>query len=387
MELLDRYDISPELAWVVTFVAGIVAVVGGALAFPQRVYYEFLWRYFLGPVRVDATDASCLVYFRDTGEVTSGADAQGCAPAAYEGMNAFVVTDGYTVTSTLGYIVVLVFMLFGIYLLLERFDLRPYRGFFYALFPFMLFGGTLRTVEDAFIAAINAGSTPGLEYPLSALLISPFIYFTVFAIALASFLVSKLLFARGVTETWTYPLGALGTAVLALSFGYLVYLSLTTEYVSLYPSILIVILGLATVTTAVAYYVVDRQWSWIHAGTGLMGFVVIWGHAVDGVANVLANDWTHIWHGLSYGAKHPFNQFIMDTTNSLQGGQELFGAYVGDAWPFLLVKIVAPVVILALFDEEFMEDSPRFAILLLGAVVAVGLGPGTRDMLRVAFAI
>jgi uncharacterized membrane protein len=45
------------------------------------------------------------------------------------------------------------------------------------------------------------------------------------------------------------------------------------------------------------------------------------------------------------------------------------------------------VLILALFDEKFMEDSPRFAILLLGAVVAVGLGPGTRDMIRVALAI
>ncbi len=381
MELLDRYDISPELAWVTALVAGVATLVGASLAFPQRVYDEFLWRYFLGPVRVDATEYSCLIYDRDTAQVIT--PENGCVADA----NQFVVTDGYTVTSTLGYILVLVFMLFGVYLLLNRFSLRPYRGFFYALFPFMLFGGTLRTVEDAFIAAINANATPGLEYPLSALLISPFIYFTVFAIALGAFLVSKLLHSKDVTDTWTYPLAGIGTTVLGVSFIYLVYLSMATDYVTLYPSFLVVTLVLATVFTVGAFYLVDTQWSWVNEGTGLMGLVVIWAHAVDGVANVLANDWTHLWHGMNYGAKHPFNQFVMDTTSAIQGGQELFGTYVGDAWPFLIVKIIAPILILALFDEEFMEETPRFAVLLLGAVVAVGLGPGTRDMLRVAFAI
>ena len=381
MQLLERYNVSPELAWIATFVAGVTAIVGASLAFPQRVYDEIIWRYFLGPVRVDATEVDCLIYDRNAAEVIE--PTNGCVADA----NQFVVTDGYTVTSTLGYILVLVFMLFGVYLLLNRFSLRPYRGFFYALFPFMLFGGALRTVEDAFIAALSAGEIPAIEYPLSALLISPFIYFTVFAIALAAFLVSKYLHARGLTDTWTYPLAAMGTAVLALSVGYLFFVSIAEDYATLYPSMLAVILVLSTVFTVGAYFIVDRVWPSVNAGTGLMGLVVIWAHAVDGVANVLANDWTHLWHGLNYGAKHPFNDTVMSVTSALQGGQELFGVYVGDAWPFLIVKIVAPVLILALFDEEFMEDSPRFAILLLGAVVAVGLGPGTRDMLRVAFAI
>jgi uncharacterized membrane protein len=382
MDLLEQYDVSPETAWVTAFVAGVVAIVGGALAFPQRVYDEVLWRYFLGPVRVDATEYDCLIYDRDAAEVMTP-DGGSCLAEA----NQFVVTDGYTVTSTAGYILTLVFMLFGIYLLLDRFSLKPYREFFYALFPFMLFGGVLRTVEDAFIAALEFGATPALEYPASALLISPFIYFTVFGIALGGFLLSKFLYAREITDTWTYPLATVGATVLGLSFLYQMYLSATTDYVDMYPGILVVTLGVASIVTAGTYVLVERQWSWVNEGTGLMGIVVIWAHAVDGTANVLANDWTQVWHGLEYGAKHPFNQFVMSTTNSLQGGQELFGTYVGEAWPFLLVKLLAPVLILALFDDQFMEDSPRFAILLLGAVVAVGLGPGTRDMLRVALAI
>jgi uncharacterized membrane protein len=39
------------------------------------------------------------------------------------------------------------------------------------------------------------------------------------------------------------------------------------------------------------------------------------------------------------------------------------------------------------FDEEIMEESPRFSVLLLVAILAVGLGPGTRDMLRATFGV
>ncbi len=384
MELLDRYDISPEMAWIAAFITAIVGVAGAAVAFTERVYYGFLWQYFWGPVRADAEGEDCLVYQRDEGEIVTGADAaESCARV--DGV--FVAEPGYTVISTLGYILILIFMLAGVYLLLNRFDLTPYDKFFYALVPFMLFGGALRTVEDAFVGAQRAGETPAIEFPASALLISPFIYFTVFGIALAALVVSMWLERSGKTETYYYPFGIAGTGWLALSFFYLLYISLVNEWATLYPSILIVTLGLATIFSWGAYVAVGRYKPSINAGTGLLGFVVIWGHAVDGVANVLANDWTHLWHGGDYGAKHPFNQFIMDTTSSVQGGETIAGIHVGDAWPFLVVKIVVPVLFLAVFDEEFMEESPRYAIMLLGAIVAVGLGPGTRDMLRVAFAI
>jgi uncharacterized membrane protein len=384
MDLLEEYDISPERAWLSGFVVAVLAVAGGSLVFTQRIYDEFIYRYFLGPVRVDATAIDCLIY-DGAGSYTAG-EAGSCVASA----NQFVVTEGYTITSTISYILILVYMIFGLYLMLDRFDLQPYPAFLSALFPFMLFGGVLRTVEDAFIAAIEAGISPALEYPTSAVLISPFIYFTVFGLALGAFLLSKYLNWNEITETWTYPLGLIGVGMLGVTFLYLVMLSVTTEYVTLYPTILLTTIGVSTLCAVGAYYLVDMQWSYVHEGTGLLGLLVIWGHAIDGVANVLANDWTQLWHGLDYGAKHPFNQFIMDTTSSIQGGpngQEILGVYVGEAWPFLIVKLIAPLLILALFDEEFMDDSPRFSILLLGAVIAVGLGPGTRDMVRVAFAI
>lgn len=386
MEQLDSYDSSRERAWLGALLAIVVTLTAASLVFPRAVYDKFIWRYFIGPVRADANTVECYVYFTDTAEILSGAQAQGCAPTTYE--NGFVVTAGYTPVSTLGYVLILVFMLAGVYMLLNRFDLQPYREFFFALVPFMLFGGALRTVEDSFVAAQDAGVTPLLEYPLSSVLISPFIYFTVFGIALGAFLLSKWLAGEGLTDTYTYPLGAIGTGVLATTFGYLLYVSLTTEYATFYPTLLATVVGIASVSAVVTYFGVDKLVPEVNEGTGLVGLVVIWGHAIDGVANVIANDWIQVWNpAVEYTAKHPFNAALMNVTNTIQGGQEILGVYVGEAWPFVLVKLAAPVLILSLFDDEFIEDSPRFSYMLLGAVIAVGLGPGTRDMIRIAFGI
>ncbi|WP_436903167.1 DUF63 family protein [Halovenus halobia] len=382
MELLDRYGLSPEVAWLSAFFGAVVTVITAAVLFTERVYYGFLWRFFWGPVEADSQGANCLIYQRDSGEVVSGG-ANACANA----QNAFVAEPGYTIVSTISYILILVFMLGGVYLLLERLDLRPYDRFFYALVPFMLFGGALRVVEDSFVAAQRANEVPAIEFPASAALISPFIYFTVFAIGLSSLLFTKWLVRADVTDTFYYPFGLIGTGWLVGTFGYLLSLSQTNEWMTLHGSVLVISLGIAIAAAALTYLGADQFRPEVNAGTGLMGLVVLWGHAIDGIANVLANDWSQVWGLGEYGAKHPFNRFIIDATGTLQGGTEIAGVYVGTAWPFFLVKIAVPLLILSVFDKEFFEESPRFAIMLLGAIVAVGLGPGTRDMIRLAFGI
>jgi uncharacterized membrane protein len=386
MEPIDRYGVSPERAWLGTLLAVAVTVAAAAVAFTERVYWGFIWRYFWGPVHADADGVDCYVHLPEQRQTVEGSGIN-CSPGAYD-TTAFIAEPGYTVVSTLGYITVLVFMLAGVYLLFRNVTLAPHKRFFYAIVPFMLFGGALRVVEDAFVAAIEAGVSPALEFPASALFISPFIYFTVFGIATASFFLSKRLQQRGLTESYTRPLGAIGAGWLATTVGYLLYLAATTDYVSFEPAIPAIILGLAAVSAVGVYAGAEQFWPAANTGTGLVGLVVVWGHAVDGFANVLANDWTQVWNlGVDYSPKHPFNEFVIDTTSTLQGGDAIAGVYVGEAWPFALVKILVPLAIVALFNDEFMDESPRFGIMLLGAVIALGLGPGTRDMLRFALGI
>ncbi len=381
MSFEDRYGVRPELAWIVALFASAAGVAGAAVAFTERIYWGFLWRYFWGPVVADALGESCLVYVRSSGEVVSGATAGGCARTAAN----FVAEPGYTLVSEAGYMIVLVFMLVGVYFLLQRLDLTPYRQFFFALVPFTLFGGVLRVVEDSFVSARRAGLEPPVELPWSALIISPFIYFTVFFVTLAALLGSIWLAYADWFEDYQDPLRRIGGVVLAAPTVYLVYLSATTDYVEWFPMVFVVTMGLATAIAYGAYVAVDRYRPWIHAGTGYMGLVVVWGHAVDGVANVIASDWTPVFGIGEYSAKHPVNRIIIDVTNSIQPAGVT--AAIGDSWPFLVIKIVVAVAILAIFDEDFIEESPRYAVMLLVAILAVGLGPGTRDMVRVTFGI
>jgi len=382
MNALERYDVSPEQAWVGSLVTALAAVLAGAVLFTERVYYGFIWRYFWGPVFADSEGAECAVYFRDSGEVVLD-PAAGCTGLA----NAFVAEPGYTTVSTVGYMIILIFMLAGVYLLIQRFDLEPFQEFFFALVPFMLFGGALRVVEDSFVAAQRAGLEPAIDFPASAALISPFIYFTVFFVTLAALVVAKWLEHTGRTDTYHYPLGGFGVGVFLATFGYLGYLSVTREYVGSYPLVIVTTVGLATVFAIGIYYAIREFRPAYHAGTGLMGLVVVWGHAIDGVANVIASDWTGAFGipGPGYSAKHVVNRIIIDVTNAVQPAW--LTGIIGDSWTFLVVKLIVATAIVAVFDREFIEDSPRYAIMLLVAIVAVGLGPGTRDMIRVALGI
>jgi uncharacterized membrane protein len=380
MSFEERYGISPVRAWIGGLLASVAAVVGAAVAFTEQVYWGFLWRYFWGPVKADGLGEACLVYDRSTGAVSSGAGSE-CVRAAGN----FVAEPGYTLVSEVGYMAVLIFMLVGVYFFLRRISLEPYPQFFFALVPFMLFGGVLRVVEDSFVSARRAGVAPPVDLPWSALIISPFIYFTVFVITVGTLLASGWLARTGRAENYYDLLRRIGAVVLALPTLYLVYLSATTDYVGWNPMVFVVTMGLSTAIAYGAYVAVDRYRPAIHAGTGYMGLVIIWGHAIDGVANVIASDWTWVFGVGEYGAKHPANRIIIDVTNSIQPAT--LTATIGDSWPFLVIKILVAVAILAIFDEEFVERNPRYAVLLLGAILAVGLGPGTRDMVRVTLGI
>jgi len=381
MSFEERYGVSPEVPWLATLVAGVVGVAGAAVAFTEQVYWGFLWRYFWGPVVADALGESCLVYVRATGEVLPGDAAGGCARVSEH----FVAVPGYTTVSTVGYMIVLVFMLAGVYFLIERLELEPYRQFFFSLVPFMLFGGGLRVVEDSFVSARRAGVEPPVDIPWSAVFISPFIYFTVFFVTLAAILGSLWLARTGRVENYYDPLRLTGGVVLAATTLYLVSLAATTDYVGWNPMMFVITMGLATAIASGAYAAIERYRPEINAGTGYIGLVVIWGHAVDGVANVLASDWTHLFGVGEYTPKHVVNRIIIDVTNSVQPASVT--AAIGDSWPFLVVKILVAVAILAVFDERFAEENPRYSVMLLAAIVAVGLGPGTRDMIRVTFGI
>lgn len=374
----ERMGLDSERLWGLGVAAILVALVGGSLAFPRVVYDGFIWHYFWGPVQADANSAVCAVR---AGGVTQYLDTASACTAAAEP----VAYPGYTLVSEVGYMVTLVIALSGVVFLLRRLDIGERPRFFYALFPFMLFGGAFRVVEDANDAPGVADAL--ITYPLNTLVISPVIYVTVFAITLVAVVGSVFAERQGIVDDYVKPLFGAGLAVLAVTLGYLLWAGLTgAQGATFYPQVLVVILVGATLTAAATWWLVERFAPEVNEGTGYIGLVVIWGHAIDGVANVIGLDWmTDLGAGHNLVPKHPVNQAVVDFTSSTLPESVL--AVTGDAWPFLLVKLVAATAVVWVFDEQIFEDSPRYAILLLIAVLAVGLGPGSRDMLRATFGV
>ena len=147
----DRVDAEPERLWLATFGVLTAALAGGSLLFRERVWDRFLWQYFWGPVAADGNGAVCAVNSGSGVEYLASTAACTASEAAGE----IVAYPGYTLVSEVGYILILLFALVGVYLLLDRLEIGDSRELFYALVPFILFGGALRTVEDTGIAALE----------------------------------------------------------------------------------------------------------------------------------------------------------------------------------------------------------------------------------------
>ncbi|QIB74792.1 DUF63 family protein [Halogeometricum borinquense] len=374
----ERVGMDPERLWGSAMIAVLVALIGGSLAFPELVYDRFIWHYFWGPVQADANSAVCAVR---TGGVTQYLNsASACAEAAEP-----VAYPGYTLVSEVGYMLTLLFALTGVVFLMRRLDIGTDRNFFYSLLPFMFFGGALRVVEDANDTAAVAESL--ITYPLNTLVISPVIYFTVFLVTLGAIAVAVALEHTDVTDSYERPLFAIGVVILGLTLAYLFSLAINGEQgVEFHPQVLVVMLAGATLSAAATWWLIERFAPQINSGTETIGLVIIWGHAVDGVANVIGLDWMNaLGAGPNLIPKHPVNQFVVDFTASTLPPS--IHAITGDAWPFLLVKLVAATFVVWVFEEGIFEESPRYTMLLLIAVLAVGLGPGTRDMLRATFGV
>ncbi|MFB6194949.1 MAG: DUF63 family protein [Haloplanus sp.] len=372
----ERLDVDPERLWVASVCVLLAALIGGSLLFPRVVYDGFIWHYFWGPVQADANAAVCAV--RQGGTTRYLYDSASCAAAPEP-----VAYPGYTLVSEVGYVLVLLISLTGLVFLLQRLDVGSDRDLFFALIPFVFFGGALRVVEDV----TDAGADTLITYPLNTLIISPVIYFTVFAVTLFALVGSVALARRDVVDDYTRPLVGSGIVVLVATLAYLAWGALRPGGPgTFYPQVLIVILVGATAAAGGTWWLIERYAPRINAGTGRLGFVVIWGHAIDGVANVVGLDWmVALGAGRNLVPKHPVNKFIVDVTASTLPASVL--AVTGDTWPFLVVKLVAATAVVGLFDEQIFEESPQYTVLLLVAILAVGLGPGTRDMLRATLGV
>lgn len=117
----------------------------------------------------------------------------------------------YNVVNTVVYGLVLVAAVFGTYKLLEILKIKIDRKLFYAVIPFILFGGSARALRDHTEISTVFQNVPQL-------FCSPIIYFVVFAIALGSLLLGIAVQKKFKFEYWK-TMSLVGVAILAYDIG------------------------------------------------------------------------------------------------------------------------------------------------------------------------
>ncbi|GEM_PF-5805210 len=230
-------------------------------------------------------------------------------------------------------------------LLFRRLGLRPDAGFFTVLAPFLLFGPLLH-------ALLAVGILPHAT-PLAYLAAEPVIYLTTAALALVALLVGRatrreLALVLGVALL----LPLLAAAALHTAGGNAIRV--------------LVILGLALVPALALGWAYAR---WRKDVPFVAAALVVGAHALDGGTTwmVLRDPF-----GLgfrSFGEKNPVSQMLVE---------------LSDGWPYFVVKLALPLVLLALVRPE--EDEKDVHAFLLLAVFVLGWGPGMANLLQVLLA-
>lgn len=138
MKIVSLYERNKLKVWA-GFLIGIpVFLIMGIILLPEIFWDSFIWRYFWGPVVADSRDQS-----------VNG------------------ISEGYNTVNTVTYGICMIIAFYGIYELVEHFEIKIDSKFLISLLPWIALGGSLRSLEDVGL----------FKEPLNQFFISPVIYF------------------------------------------------------------------------------------------------------------------------------------------------------------------------------------------------------------------
>ncbi|MBS3789596.1 MAG: DUF63 family protein [Candidatus Thermoplasmatota archaeon] len=373
----------------IIFVPLIILVVGSFMA--KEIFWDsFLWRYFWAPVVADAER-----------EPVNG------------------ISAGYNIVNTIIYGIILVISFFGIIELIRHFDISINKKFVYTLLPWVILGGSLRSLEDAglfkspldkfmitpmiyfvlgfsavFLMLIGAHlsriewDTDKSKY-MGLLILTPLPFFYLFLGSFIepffiSFIVVVLLFL-----SLTFLIGLIyldldekylfftyGTTLLSISLSYNVYIILFRDSANPLEVVIITMLGSILTFLFLGFF-------WISGRVSLTGFKREYFEIFSRPLNLLIC-WAHLFDASStyrgvtafgYAEKHVLPEFLIEYT----GPEILF-----------VVKIVLILVVIYVLDilleEDFSEDESLRSFLKF-VIIVLGTAPAVRNTLRLAMGV
>jgi len=384
-------------------VSGILIL--GILVLPDIFWDGFLWKYFAGPIQADADD-----------EITDG------------------ISPGYNPVNTLTYGIILAWSVSWIYRFLEKKKISVDLRFALSIIPYILLGSTLRVLEDADF----------FSSPVKYIMISPLIYiviglFTIFMVLMGNEFESYLNEGKK-GEVKIYLIVSVTLTSIFAGYGILYY-DYQQGFEDIEQLLLLGIIAFLSVNllgqiTKLRKAAVPRQYDTRIIGydiyLGFAGWSLFitalvhlcwWGRyegddlhfrVIPGILcmtflawglmllllRLLNSKWnlniSTSLHGLN--SLMIFSQFLDGAATF--AGLEFYGYREKHVLPSLLIDLTGTAAVMFLLkflvllfaiyllDVEFrkeLENHSKLWGLVKLVVIILGLAPGTRDMLRLAF--
>ncbi len=381
MDPAEAYKEHKILFWSIVLIGIPLVLLIGSILLKELFWDAFLWRYIWGPVVADAR-----------GEQVNG------------------ISAGYNIVNTLVYAVSMVVALLGILEIFQRYDIEMDRSLMLSLMPWVILGGTFRSLEDAgffsssispffispviyFVLGIGAILTLVLGSKLSsmepnlsthmvralsllpplifALMLNPpyvnYVLLLLAGVTVISYLIGYHLDTIGPR----YLLSSYGTSLLAFTLFYISYYLLTLDGTR--PFEIGIILLLTIVSSSILFGIVwllSFKFSNFKTFLTAVNPLIVFAHMLDASAT---------YRGISaygYVEKHVLPALAID----------LIGTSLV-MYPLKIVLIFLVIYSLDVWYYEELKEIPNVKRLLQFAVIVLGLAPGVRNMLRLAMGV
>ncbi len=383
MNVFTFYQDHKLKVWIL-ILAGIPAVLAlGAVVFPQLFWRSFLWKYFWGPLVADAE-----------GHPVNGVEA------------------GYNVVNTLGYGAAIVVAFRGISELVDYLDVKVDRSFIFSLLPWIILGGSLRSLEDVslfpakvapifispliyFLLGFSAISLmiigsyldkerlgSEIEIIRGILLFSPLILFLALGLTHSwEFLPilaisSAIFFVWGIKEEWLdekYLFLSIGSSLLALSLAYNVYFIVVgpnTNPLEVVIIPLMTIIATEVLAGTIKGYSVLKKKEIVERLLTPLNALLVFSHLFDASATVRG------LQNYGYVEKHVLPRFLIDLT-----GTPLV------MFPAKMLLVIMIIYVLDFLYKEELAGMLRRKNLIKFVVIVLGTAPAVRNTMRLAMGV
>lgn len=255
----------------------------------------------------------------------------------------------YNIVETLTFALILIVALYGVYLWLRHEKIPVGQKFVLATIPFVVLGALVRTIYDTHIITSD----------WRFLLVTPLVYFVIFAYTVAVLIGTRILERRRVIRrylTWYRNIGIASAAAVA---AFLAYWGITNN--AFHPGVVLIIGTMAVAASLAIWASMKYLLKWDYASNPLF-VLLIFGHMLDAAATSYGISLSPV----SYVEEHVVGGSLIALTGT---GFVMF--------PLKLVVLFPAIYFLHTYRKEMQSDLWN---LILLAMIIVGLGPGLRDM-------